>query len=218
MGNTIKEAKSISQKLAEKTMRELARLEAQERSATDVKSRQWKHPEGYKFLAPWTNTVLLRFLIRKFTRTLPRSEHRGKAQTDDAARSTVANIEEGYKRPTTKEYLTFLGYSQGSLEEVKGDVRRYMQDGFLKFRPGSSLADLGIDLKEFKGLLEESKGETPLENLYPPLKTLKGSDLTLEMFLELINKTDWLLRRLVKSLEKKQARDEEAEKKRILGY
>jgi len=32
---------------------------------------------------------------------------------------------------------------------------------------------------------------------------MKPNDLTLEIFLELINKTDWLLRKLVESLEKK---------------
>ena len=37
--------------------------------------------------------------------------------------------------------------------------------------------------------------------LYSPLKSLKGADLTLEMMMELINKTDYLLRQLVKSLE-----------------
>lgn len=164
-------------------------------------TRKWKHPEGYKYLAPWTNAVVLRFLIRKFTEELPYSERRRKDQLDDAGRSVVSNIEEGYKRPTTKEYLNFLGFSQGSLEEVKGLFRQAHQDGLLKSVPGSSLRDIRIDLKEVKGLLEESKGETPLEVLYPLLSPLTGGDLTFEMMIELCNKTDYLLRRLVTSLE-----------------
>ena len=178
------------------------------------KTRQWTHPEGYKFLAPWTNAVLLRFLIRKFTETLPRSEYRSKTQLDDAGRSVVSNIEEGYKRPSTKEYLSFLGFSQGSLEEIKGLVKQVYQDGFLKSKPGSSLTDLGIDLKEFKGKLKDPKGAVPLEVLYPPLsslnsplESLKGFRLTFEMFIELINKTDYLFRTLVKSLERKLAEE-----------
>lgn len=166
-------------------------------------TRQWTHPEGYKFLAPWTNAILLRFLVRKFTEGLPRSEHRTKTQLDDAARSVVSNIEEGYKRPSTKEYLDFLGFSQASLEEIKGLIKQACQDGFLQSRPDSSLAALGIDLKVAKGLLEDSKGEIPLQNLYLPLKSLKGTDLTLEIFLELINKTDWLFRQTTASLEEK---------------
>jgi len=179
-------------------------------------------------LAPWTNAVLLRFLIRKFTETLPRSEYRSKTQLDDAGRSVVSNIEEGYKRPSTKEYLSFLGFSQGSLEEIKGLVKQVYQDGFLKSKPGSSLTDLGIDLKEFKGKLKDSKGEIPLEVLYPPLKSLKSPlaslksplsssnppltspndfAVTLEMFMELVNKTDYLLRTLVESLENKIAEE-----------
>jgi len=198
-------------------------------------TRQWTHPEGYKYLAPWTNAVLLRFLIRKFTEELPRSEHRTKTQLDDAARSVVSNIEEGYKRPSTKEYLSFLGFSQGSLEEIKGLLKQVYQDRFLQSRPGSSLADLGIDLKEVKGLLKDSKGEIPLEVLYPPLASLNSPltssksplaslksplssskspltssndfAVTLEMFMELVNKTDYLLRTLVKSLENKMAEE-----------
>jgi len=168
-------------------------------------TRKWSHPEGYKYLAPWTNAVLLRFLIRKFTEGLPRSEYRTKTQLDDAGRSVISNIEEGFKRPTTREYLDFIGFSQGSLEEVKGLFRQVHQDGFLVSRPGSFLADIGIDLREFKGKLEEIKGNSPLNVslniLYSPLKSLKGADLTLQMMMELINKTDYLLRQLVKSLE-----------------
>ena len=192
------------------------------------RTRQWKHPEGYKYLAIWTNTLLLRFLIRKFTEILPQSEYRRKTQLDDAGRSVISNIEEGYKRPTTKEYLDFIGFSQASLEEIKGLIRQAYQDGFLKSRAGSALADLGIDLKEFKGIigypkgklkdfrgelndskgrLREDKGVVPLEILYPPLKSLKGSNLTYEVFLELINKTDWLFRQTVESLERKMAEE-----------
>jgi len=175
-------------------------------------TRQWTHPEGYKYLAPWTNAVLLRFFIRKFTKELPRSEYRSKTQLDDAGRSVVSNIEEGYKRPSTKEYLDFIGFSQGSLEEIKGLIKQLCQDGFLRSKPGSVLADLGINLQEFKGKLGEPKGgdfkgAIPLEALYPPLASLKGADLTFEIFLEFINKTDWLFRQTVDSLEKKMAEE-----------
>ena len=194
-------------------------------------TRQWKHPEGYKYLALWTNAVLLRFLVRKFTETLPSSEYRTKTQLDDSARSVVSNIEEGYKRATTREYLNFIGFSQGSLEEIKGLVRQVCQDGFLKSKPNSCLADIRLDLKEIKGLLRESKGllteskelpreskgllteskELPreskggvtLEGLCSSLKSIRGAEMTYEMFIEIINKTDWLFRKLVESLEKK---------------
>ena len=191
---------SISQQLVEKTMREL-----EETKNPQSHSRSWKDPEGYQRLGAWQNAALLRVLIRVFTKgCLPRSEYRLKAQLDDAARSVKRNVEEGWKRPTTKEYLIFLGYSQASLEEVKGDIRDAKTDGFLPSRPLTTLKDtLKIDLRVTKGL--EVKGEpTDIGHpYYQPLTTLKSSTLTYEIFIELINKTDWFLRKLVESLEKK---------------
>lgn len=44
-------------------------------------------------------------------------------------------------------------------------------------------------------------GYTSLTVLYPPLSKVKADNLTVEIFYELINKTDYLLRKLVESLE-----------------
>ncbi len=236
-----------------KTLWELSRPEK-----IEVRSRVWKDPEGYRYLVPWSNAVLLRFLVRLLTSELARSEYRRKSQADDAARSVVRNIEEGYKRSTTSEYLQFIGYSQGSLEEVKGDIRELTEDGFLRTARGSSLAGVGLDLGSFHRALRGDKGRykssedgrtegnrgwyrrvkddrtgsgngredssplkssnrpltssksgpkpwdyRPLTVLYPPLAKVRARDLTYEIFLELINKTDWNLRKLVESLERK---------------
>lgn len=82
------------------------------------KSRQWTNPVGYKYLAIYKNAELLDGLTRNITAKFPRAEHRMKEQMDDAMRSFKVNIVEGWKRPTTREYLNFLGYSQASLAEL----------------------------------------------------------------------------------------------------
>ncbi len=228
--------KTITEELAEKTFRELAQAEKPQQ-----RSRISHTPNGFIFLISWSNAQLLRIFIRRFTANLPKSEYRLKAQLDDAARSVIANIEEGFARPTTSEYLTFLGYSQASLKEVKGDIERARQDGFLRSVPGSSLAMLGIDLVawhevlrrsviskpvETRGVyrnLEESRGkmQSPVRSfkfLYNPVDNLQAGNLTYEVFIELINKTDWHLRRLVSSLEDKLGRDQkyyQVEKSRV---
>jgi hypothetical protein len=159
-----------------------------------------------------------------------------------AGRSTVRNLEEGYKRSNTSTYMEFISFSQGSLEEVKGDIRELTEDGFLPSKPGSSLQSIGINLKDLntalkpKGNLEDNKGDygltetksrgpknsgnqtklpdsaslflyRPLTILYLPLSKVHEQDLTYEIFIELVNKTDYLLRVLVKSLEKKLKND-----------
>src|SRR3989344_3731853 len=129
-------ADDVIQKLIDKTYQELTQSKKpQERS------RISKTANGYIFLVAWSNASLLRILNRKFTDSLPKSEYRLKAQSDDSCRSVIANIEEGFARQTTSEYINFLGYSRASLIEEKGDVQRSLQDGFLKSIPGSSLKD-----------------------------------------------------------------------------
>lgn len=192
--------KPLSQQeiIQEQIAKTLAELTAPEKPSQ--RSRVWKDPKGYQYLAVWQNASL----------TLPLWEKRLKAQLDDAARSQKRNIEEGWKRPTTSEYLNFLGFAQASLEEVKGDIRDAKTDGFLKSKPGSGIKDLGIDLNIFKGAAKGlAKGEPtePGHPYYKPLTTLNPSTLTYEIFIELINKTDYLLRVLVESLEKKLSED-----------
>jgi len=127
----------IGQFSAIKTLWEMSRPKK-----IESRSRVWEDPKGYQYLAVWQNAALLRVLVRKFTLTLPLDrtlnqplEYRLKAQMDDEARSVKRNIEEGWKRPTTSEYLQFLGYSQASLEELRGDVRDCKTDGLLKLTP-----------------------------------------------------------------------------------
>ncbi|GEM_PF-3842603 len=79
-------------------------------------------------------------------------------------------------------------------------------DGFLKSQPGF----LPSRYKgRFKGP-SQVKGEPsePGHPYYQPLSTLNSKDLTYEIFIELINKTDFLLRKLVESLEKKLSTDQ----------
>ena len=193
---------NIVQELINKTYEEL-----NQKKKPEQKSRMWTDPKGYQYLGVWQNAALLRVLIRKFTLTLPLRESRLKAQMDDCARSVKRNIEEGWKRPTSQEYLNFLGYSQASLEELKGDIRDSKTDGFLKSIPGSTLLSKGFDLRVLKGPQKGKVWGEPTDSTHPyckPLNTLNVHTLTYEEFVELINKTDWLLRTLVESVEKKQ--------------
>jgi four helix bundle protein len=218
------------------------------------RSRVWKSPNAYIYLVPWSNASLLRvlgvkwFAWFKFSLNSPLRSYKSpvnshnsimgyklldrlEGQFLDELRSTVANIEEGFARPATSEYLQFIGYSQGSLKEAKGEFHRLRQDNLIPSIPGSNLKNLNVNLKdwhealidsvishkippisskEFEGKLKEAKGNygknSPSKSYkfnYPPIDNLDPSKLTYEIFIELINKTDYLLRKLVKSLETK---------------
>lgn len=141
----------VVQSLVDKTMRELAEPEK-----PIQRSRISNTPNGYIHLVAWSNANLLRILVHQFTDPLAKMHHRLKAQLDDAARSVIANIEEGYSRPTTSSYLDFLGYSYASLQEVKGDIERCRQDNLLQSNPGSNSTNLGINLGDWHEALKRS--------------------------------------------------------------
>jgi len=94
-----------------------------------------RNPLGYRTLRTWTQANELFELTEKFVTTFPqRHPITGQYLTDlkdqmiRSARSVVRNIEEGYLRTSTKEYISFLGFSLGSLEELIGDLK-YCQKG-----------------------------------------------------------------------------------------
>lgn len=177
--------------------------------------RQAQSLQGYKASAHWQTASLLRDLIQLYLENIPSGQFRRKTQLEDAARSMVATIEEGWARPSTKEYLDYLGFAQASLTEVRGDIERLHTDGYLRIR----------EAKGNYGKLGEIKIPTPsLKFPYPPVnsrinptkygkirerlreytgRNINAGDLTYEIFIEFINKTDYLLKNTVFGLQER---------------
>ena len=93
------------------------------------------NPLGYRQLLTWKQANVLFELTEKFCATFPiRNPETGQYLTDlkdqmiRSVRSVVRNIEEGYSRTSTKEYISFLGFSLGSLKELIGDFRYCQKD------------------------------------------------------------------------------------------
>lgn len=146
----------------------------------------------------------------------PGTISRLRSQLEDAARSMVSTLEEGWGRPSTKEYLDFIGFSQGSLTEIRGDIERCLTDELIK--PAQ------------KGKYTKSIIPTPSRtHPYPPIKSRRNpvkygnlrvklreytgkeinpKDLSYQVFTELINKTDYLFKKTVDGLQQKMITDE----------
>jgi four helix bundle protein len=174
--------------------------------ALEKTKRQSPRGLAYQHSAVYRNAVILRLLGKKFTNSLdPVKDKRLIEQIDSELRSVVANIREGYLRPTSAEFSTFLGFSQGSLEEFRGDIIDTKDDGLLKSKPGNSLASLKISLKPPPNISPRKH----LRELKRRIRDVKSDQLTYEIFLELVNKTDYLLKRAVDGIDKKIISDEE---------
>src|SRR3989338_11241384 len=83
-----------------------------------------RKPEGYKDLLAYRKTADVQEMTLELTNLFPRAKNmlNLKDQMDRSGRSGTKNIIEGWKRNTTNEYFTFLGFSIGALEELKDDA------------------------------------------------------------------------------------------------
>jgi len=183
--------------------------------------RQSQNPRGYRASALWQTASLLYDLVRLYTPLLPKGEHRLKAQIDDAGRSMVANIEEGYARPTTLEYLEFLGFAYASWAEVDGDLERIQTLGYLESKPCSNLGKPNIPTPTREcpyPPLASRKNPGKYGSLREKLREYTGRNvgaerLTYEVFKELSNKTGYLFKQTANGLRNKIIKD----KKKGLG-
>lgn len=113
---------------------------------------QKRNPLGFKNLLTWQQADEIykktKILASKLPKRHPKTNQFMNRLIDhlvDSARSVKRNIEEGHKRTTTSEYIEFLGFSLGSLEELHGDLVDLEKDV--------------IEWQEENGEFKENRGE-----------------------------------------------------------
>jgi four helix bundle protein len=107
---------------------------------------QPKNPVGYRNLLTWKQAGKILVLTKEYTKKYlcGIKDRRLQDHMESSARSVQRNIEEGFKRATTKEYIQFLGYSRGSLEELKGDFEELLKESREGLRKGQEGIVKGI--------------------------------------------------------------------------
>ena len=74
----------------------------------------------FKDLVVWQKAMELSVQIYHLTKKYPSDERYGlTAETRKTARSIPYNIAEGHKRPTTADFIRFLGIAAGSVGELE---------------------------------------------------------------------------------------------------
>jgi len=103
---------------------------------------QLKRTKPYEKLKFYQDICTLRRLIYKITERLKRTNQRLVSQMRDSARSAKQNIREGYRKGSIGEFIHSIKISQGSLEELSGDIEDCYEDGLIaedEFKKLSSL-------------------------------------------------------------------------------
>jgi four helix bundle protein len=101
-----------------------------------------KQIKSFKDLVVWQKAFDLCLAIYGATRSFPSDERFGMtAELRKTARSIPYNIAEGHKRPTTADYLRFLGIAQGSGGELETQLLLAERLAYLTHEQAQPLLD-----------------------------------------------------------------------------
>jgi len=89
----------------------------------------------FKDLCVWQKAHVLTVAVYKATKIFPQEEKFGLiSQLRRSAASVPANIAEGFRRASKKEYAHFINVAQGSLDETRYHVLLAKDLGYLSMR------------------------------------------------------------------------------------
>ncbi len=108
-----------------------------------------RNPLGYKELLTYQQAGMIlektKEIVSLFPKFHPKTRqalYRLINHMIDSARSIQRNIEEGFKRASTQEYIRFLGFSIGSLAELRGDYQDCFKSGLISTKIYQEMEDL----------------------------------------------------------------------------
>jgi len=87
--------------------------------------------QAYEKLKFYQDICKIRKLIYNITERFVKTHIRLTSQMRDAARSAKQNIREGYRKGSLGEFIHSIRISQGSLEELSGDMEDCLEDGLV---------------------------------------------------------------------------------------
>jgi four helix bundle protein len=104
--------------------------------------RVYKREMPYEKLKFYQDICEIRRLIYKITERFAKTHLKLVSQMRDAARSAKQNIREGYKKGSLGEFIHSIKISQGSLEELAGDIEDCLEDKLITEEEFAKLSKL----------------------------------------------------------------------------
>lgn len=163
-----------------------------------------KTKAGYEYLLAYKLTVPIYDLTMEFVKKYIPYKSRTVDQMEQAARSGMQNIPEGYKQQSLSGYIKLSGVSRGSLEELLNDYLSFARQNKIevwdKERAKREISELG----EIWEIIKKHPA-LPYSPNFPSLP----SDLThsINLLITLIQQANFLIDRLIISLKEKHAKE-----------
>lgn len=163
-----------------------------------------KKKAGYEYLLAYKLTVPIYDYTVEFCKRWIDYKSRTRDQMEQAARSGSANILEGAKQNSLAGYIKLCGVARGSLEELLRDYLAYARQHQI---PIWSREEAIVKIREIREIWEIIRKNPTLPNSpnFPHLPD--QPDQTINLMITLIHQANYLIDKLIKSLEEKHTRE-----------
>lgn len=159
---------------------------------------------GYEYLLAYKVTVPIYDLTMEFVKVHIPYKSRTVDQMQQAARSGMQNISEGYKQQSLAGYIKLSGVSRGSLEELLNDYLSFARQNKLeiwdKERTKREIREIG----EIWEIIRNNP-YLPSQPYFPSLP--QNQTKAVNLLITLIQQANFLIDKLIASLKEKHTRE-----------
>lgn len=170
----------------------------------DNKGNIIKTKAGYEYLLAYKITVPIYDLTIEFCKRYIDYKSRTKDQMEQAARSGMQNIPEGYKQQSLAGYIKLSGVARGSLEELLNDYLSYARQNRLE------VWDKERAKREIREIWEiwEIIRNNPYLPSQPNFPSLPNNPTqAVNLLITLIQQANFLIDKLIASLKEKHTKE-----------
>ncbi len=159
---------------------------------------------GYEYLLAYKITVPIYDLTIEFVGVYIPKYSRTRDQMEQAARSGMQNVAEGNKQQSLAGYIKLCGVARGSLEELLNDYLAYARQHRIRiFSKEEAIREIGEI-----GKIWEIIKKNPVLPDHPDFPHLPDNpEKSVNLMITLINQANYLLDKLIKSLNEKHMKE-----------
>lgn len=170
----------------------------------DSTKQNIKKAAGYEYLLAYKVTVPIYDLTVEFVKKYIPYKSRTVDQMEQAARSGMQNISEGYKQQSLAGYIKLSGVSRGSLEELLKDYLSYARQNKLEVWDKEKAKREIREIGEIWEIIRKNP-YLPPQPYFPSLP--QDQTKAANLLITLIQQANFLIDKLIKSLKEKHTRE-----------
>ena len=170
----------------------------------DMGNNQFKKKAGYEYLLAYKLTIPIYDLTVEFVKKYIDYKSRTRDQMEQAARSGMQNISEGYKQQSLAGYIKLSGVSRGSLEELLNDYLSYARQNKIEIWDKEKAKREIREIGEIWEIIKKNP-YLPSQPNFPSLPTL--SSPAVNLLITLITQANYLIDKLIESLTEKHTKE-----------